>query len=51
MISHIKKPRKPAWLLDFRVKKESARRDSNGNVPEKYRKDAVSEVCPVRVSL
>ena len=30
--------------------KKSARRDSNGNVPKKCRKDAVSEVCPVLVS-
>ena len=29
-----KKPRNPAWLLDFRAKKESARRDSNLAAPK-----------------
>ena len=37
-------------LTDFRAKRKSARRDSNGDVPEKYRKDAGYEVCPVGVS-
>ena len=45
-----KKPRNPAWLLDFRAKKESARRDSNTHTLKKHRKEAGFKPCPVLVT-
>ena len=50
VISRIKKSRNPQGYWVSGLVHTSARRDSNGNVPKKCRKDAVSEVCPVLVS-